>query len=198
MPRLLHVGCSEKRKSQTTPVFATDEWEEIRLDIDPGVKPDIVANMTDMAQVAAESVDAVYSSHNLEHLFAHEVPAALREFLRVLKPDGFAVIGCPDLQAAAALIADDKLLEPAYASPAGPISAHDVIYGYGEAIARGHVFMAHKSGFTARTLIAALNTAGFQSVALLRRPAGLELWSYASKTSLSHEALREKMARHFP
>ena len=36
--------------------------------------------MTDMSMVDSAAVDAVWSSHNLEHLYAHEVPVALGEF----------------------------------------------------------------------------------------------------------------------
>jgi hypothetical protein len=84
MATLLHVGCGPNRKEQTTRGFNTPEWHELRLDIDPSVAPDVVGTMTDMAAVADASVDAIFSSHNLEHLEAHEVPVALKEFLRVL------------------------------------------------------------------------------------------------------------------
>ena len=40
--------------------------------------------------------DAVFSSHNLEHLYPHQVKEALAEFYRVLKPEGMIVIS--DLQ----------------------------------------------------------------------------------------------------
>jgi predicted SAM-dependent methyltransferase len=43
-----------------------------------------------MKAVASESVDAIFSSHNIEHLYPHEVPVALAEFIRVLKPGLFA------------------------------------------------------------------------------------------------------------
>ena len=107
------------------------------MDIDPGVDPDIVGTMTDMAAVPTASVDAVFSSHNIEHLYSHEVPVALGEFIRVLRPDGFAVITCPDLQSVARLIAEDKLIETAYVSPAGPIAPLDIVYGYRPALAAG-------------------------------------------------------------
>ena len=32
--RFLHVGCGQNSKENTTPVFNSDEWEEVRLDID--------------------------------------------------------------------------------------------------------------------------------------------------------------------
>ena len=114
MKSFLHVGCGPKRKAQTTKGFNTQEWTEIRLDIDPSAQPDVIGTMTDMSAVASESVDAIYSSHNIEHLYPHEVPLAFAEFLRVLKPDGFFVVTCPDLQSVCKLIAEDKVTEPAY------------------------------------------------------------------------------------
>jgi hypothetical protein len=44
------------------------------------LNPDIVGTMTDMSAVADASVDALFSSHNIEHLYPHEVPVALAEF----------------------------------------------------------------------------------------------------------------------
>src|SRR5947209_1666250 len=72
MPTFLHVGCGPKRKSGTTRGFQRDEWTELRLDIDPSVKPDIIGTITDLSAVADASVDALYSSHNIEHLYPHE------------------------------------------------------------------------------------------------------------------------------
>ena len=59
--------------------------------------------------LAGQALDAVWSSHNLEHLYAHQVAVALGEFHRVLKPDGFALITLPDLQKVAELVAADSL-----------------------------------------------------------------------------------------
>ena len=113
MKTFLHVGCGHTRKNETTKGFNTAGWTELRLDIDASVAPDIIGTMTDMTAVASESVDAIFSSHNIEHLYPHEVPIALAEFLRVLKPDGFLVVTCPDLQEVCRLVAEDKLLEAA-------------------------------------------------------------------------------------
>lgn len=169
MQTFLHVGCGPKRKDRTTAGFNTDAWTELRFDIDESVKPDLVGTMTDMSAVADESIDAIFSSHNIEHLYPHEVPLALREFLRVLKPDGFLVLTCPDLKSVSALVAEDKLLDVAYTSPAGPIAPIDILYGYRPAMRRGNLFMAHRCGFTQKVLDGTLRATGFQTIASTAR-----------------------------
>lgn len=195
----LHVGCGPKHKDRTTAGFARDDWQELRLDIDAAAAPDIVGTMTDMSAVADASVDAVFSSHNIEHLYPHEVPVALAEFRRVLTPDGFVVVTCPDLQSVCALIADDKLLEPAYTAPAGPIAPLDILYGHRPAMARGNLYMAHRCGFTARVLSGVLGGAGFAGVAVARRAAPhFDLWALASVSARDQAAMRALAAEHFP
>lgn len=195
----LHVGCGPARKPDTTQTFAGPHWRELRLDIDPAVSPDIVGAMTDMAAVAPESVDAVFSSHNLEHLYAHEVTVALGEFVRVLRPDGFLVLTCPDLQSVAALVAQDRLLEPAYMSPAGPIAPIDILYGHRPQIAAGNLFMAHRCGFTRRVLEGLLRASGFMAVGCIARGAPFfDLWAVALKQERTDAELRALAAAHFP
>lgn len=198
-PVFLHVGCGPKDKRHTTPVFAQAGWRELRLDVDPGVRPDIQASMTDMSALADASVDAVYSSHNIEHLYAHEVPVALGEFLRVLKPEGFLVITCPDLQSVAELVAADKLVEAAYESPAGPVAPLDILYGFRPELARGNHFMAHRCGFTRRVLSSTLHAAGFAAVAINHWGAPyFDLWAVASKSACEEAAILRLAAAHFP
>ena len=199
MKTFLHVGCGQKRKDRTTPGFNTPEWNELRLDIDPKAQPDIIGTMTDMKAVADASVDAIYSSHNIEHLYPHEVPAALREFRRVLKPTGFVVITCPDLQAVAALIAQDKLLEPAYQSPAGPIAPLDILYGLRSALAAGNHYMAHRCGFTLKVLLQCLRESGFQAWAGRSRPhPSYDLWAMGTVQHVPDPELRKMAAEYFP
>ena len=129
MKTLLHVGCVPQYKSQIKG-FDNENWKEIRFDIDEKVNPDIVGTLIDMSEVETNSVDAIYSSHNIEHVFPHEVPIVLKEFYRVLKDDGMVVLRCPDLQSVCQAVVDDKLLQPLYESPAGPISPIDILYGH--------------------------------------------------------------------
>jgi hypothetical protein len=198
MKTFLHVGCGVNRKDKTTASFAGPDWRELRLDIDPGVDPDIVGTMVNMTALADESVDAIFSSHNIEHLYPHETPLALGEFLRVMKPDGFAVVTCPDLQSVAALIVEDKLTDTAYISAAGPIAPLDVLYGFRPQLAAGNLFMAHHCGFTEKVLNATLIAAGFKSVVSLRRAVAFDLWAIASKGPVRQNDLRVLAAEHFP
>ncbi|GGD99089.1 generic methyltransferase [Aureimonas endophytica] len=168
--RVLNVGSGPPGLSRLHPVFRDPSWRAVRLDIDPGVAPDIVGDMADLrALVPDMSFDAVWSSHNLEHLPAHRVGAALGEWRRVLAPTGFALLTCPDVEAVARLVLDKGLDATAYESPAGPITARDMLWGHGASIAGGHGFMAHRTGFTAESLGEAALAAGFAEIRVARR-----------------------------
>lgn len=199
MQTFLHVGCGAKRKDRTTAAFNSPDWQELRFDIDESVNPDITGTMTDMSGVADASVDAIYSSHNIEHLYPHEVPIALKEFLRVLKPEGYLVVTCPDLQSVCALVADDKLTDPAYTSPAGPIAPLDILYGLRSSMARGNLFMAHRCGFTEKVLAGTLRSSGFATIASRqRRHPYYDLWAIATKAAMDEASLKKLALAHFP
>jgi predicted SAM-dependent methyltransferase len=179
---VLNVGCGYPLRQKLHRHFYGPEWREVRLDLDPAVQPDIVCSITDMGPVSANTIDAVWSSHNLEHLQRHEVPLALGEFIRVLKPRGLLLLTLPDLQQVAQLVVDDKLEDLAYQSPSGPVTPLDMIFGHTASLARGNRYMAHRTGFTARTLHQALVEAGFVEVRL-RVGGSFDLWATAVKPS---------------
>lgn len=189
--KFLHVGCGPQHKEQTTPYFQSDDWQELRFDIDPSVAPDIIGTLTDMSAIESSSIDAVFSSHNIEHLYPHEVPVALYEILRVLKDDGIFVVTCPDLLSVCKLIADDKLTEPAYISSAGPIAPLDILYGLRSSMERGNLYMAHRCGFTQKVLVNTLMAVGFGAVASIARPGAFDLWAVASKSDRSADEVKE-------
>ena len=167
--KVLHVGCGPYNPDALPPELRTVEWQEIRLDINPNVNPDILGSITNLSSVADHSMDAVYSSHNLEHIYAHEVPLALSEFKRVLKPSGVAYINVPDIQTVAQEVSKGNLETPLFISPVGiPISALDIVYGLGTDLIRGNYYMAHKTAFTAETLKEKLLRIGFSQVEIQR------------------------------
>lgn len=195
--QFLHVGCGTQNKNSLKG-FKSDDWQEIRFDIDEKARPDIVGTLTDMRAIKSSSIDAIFSSHNIEHLYAHEVPTALKEFERVLKDDGFVIITCPDLQSVCQAVVNDKLFEPLYISPAGPISPIDILYGHRKSLANGNNFMAHKCGFTHKALDNLLQESGFISRAGLIRSTSFDIWILAYKKSTSEHELREVASRFFP
>ena len=198
MPSFLHIGCGLLTKEDTTLGFQKSNWNEVRYDIDENVKPDVVGSMVDMKGIESSSFDAIFSSHNIEHLYAHEVILAMSEFYRVLKSDGFIILTCPDLQSVCSLIAQDKLTEPAYNSPAGPIAPFDILYGHRKSISNGNLYMAHHSGFTKKVLAATLATVGFQTVAVRNRPRDFDLWAAGLKITNETARIHELSGEHFP
>jgi predicted SAM-dependent methyltransferase len=199
MRKLLHVGCGPKQKSATTKGFDSEEWLEIRYDIDESVSPDYVGSMTDMTAIEDGSMDAVFSSHNIEHLYPHEVGIALAEFFRVLSDDGMLVLTCPDIQSVCELVAQDKLTQTAYESPAGPIAPIDILYGHRKSMQNGNLYMAHKCGFTEKVLVATFQSAGFSHVASMsRKPPYFDLWAIGMKGEKNEEQLRTLSKAHFP
>jgi predicted SAM-dependent methyltransferase len=89
MKTFLHVGCGPVHKENTTAGLSSNTWRELRFDIDANVNPDYIGTMTDMSAIEDSFVDAINSSHNIEHLYAHEVGEALSEFRRVSLRAGF-------------------------------------------------------------------------------------------------------------
>jgi predicted SAM-dependent methyltransferase len=165
--RLLNVGSGPGPARRIARMVDEQSWDEVRFDIDPDVKPDVLGSILELGDCfETQSFNAVWSSHVLEHLYAHEVFPTLRQFHRVLKPDGFALITSPDIESVAQFIVEHGITAIAYNSPAGPIRPLDMLYGHSRAIEEGRVYMAHRTGFTAERLGNLLLMAGFTTVSI--------------------------------
>jgi SAM-dependent methyltransferase len=174
---LVNVGCGPRNGGALPRYF--DGWRQLRVDIDPSVQPDILADLTDLSPIPDGSADAVWAAHCVEHLYEHQVKVALAEFRRVLREDGFVCVIVPDLQTVAQYVAADRSHETLYDSPAGPVTAHDVVFGFGAAIAGGRTSMAHRCGFTPTMLQRCFSELPYGEVLLRRRTAELELVAVA-------------------
>jgi SAM-dependent methyltransferase len=190
--RILNAGAGPVSARGIAPIFHDGLWEEVRLDIDPSSKPNVIGSITEMTTFPDHDFDAIWSSHTLEHLFAHEVPRALGECKRVLKPDGFAIFLCPDLESVAEHLTRYGPDHVAYTSAAGPITALDMLYGHQASVARGRVSMAHKTGFTAERLGKLLLAAGFATVHV-RRDEHFEICSLAFAERADHERIQSEL-----
>lgn len=156
-------------------------WDHLLLDIEPVGDPDIICDARELHLLPAAQFDAVYCSHNLEHYYRHEVPRVLSGFLHVLKPNGFAEIRVPDIRASILTMLDRNLdlEDEAYMSTAGSITFRDIVYSSAKLIEKsGSDFMAHKTGFSRKTLGDTLLAAGFADIWIMPTPP-YEVWMIA-------------------
>jgi predicted SAM-dependent methyltransferase len=198
MPRWLNVGCGPKGSGLQPPGLKVNAgWAELRLDSDLAVQPDVLAPAHDLSALEDGCMDAVFSSHCIEHLYLDQAVPALCEWRRVLQPEGFLLLVCPDLQAAAEMVAHDRLFEVAYAG----IRPYDIIFSHqglvAQGRAQGHSFMEHKSGYTLSTLRQFVNEAGFAVHAGMRLRPRFELWLIASVQERSEADMRALAQQHF-
>lgn len=96
----------------------------------------------------AATFDEVRASHMLEHLGWDEVPRALWEWRRVLKPGGKVRIAVPDVAKCCRLMQENSLEPWERYLMGGQVHAHDF----------------HKSCFTAQILAGCLLDAGFSDI----------------------------------
>ena len=192
---VLNAGSGPKNKTSLHPSFRNRDWEQMLLDADANAAPDILGDIADLrGKIDDGAFDAVWCSHALEHVYAHEALAALREFRRVLRADGFALVTCPDIRAVAELIVAGRFSEPIYQSPAGPIRAGDMLWGHQKSIAAGATGMAHKCGYTADSLGELLIEAGFDEAWVLRGEA-YDLWAVGLREDANASDIRLLLQR---
>lgn len=191
---VLNIGSGAHASTRLQKMFPSSDWNELRLDIEPGVRPDVVGSLDNVgALFEPDSIDAVWASHVLEHLFRHEVRTALLQLRSILKPNGFAVITSPDIEVAAGLAARYGMDHVVYHSPAGPITAHDMFYGHSSSIAAGQIHMAHKTAFTRDSLGQGLIDAGFPVV--LAKSDRFDLWAVALMERADRMAIERQLAQ---
>jgi predicted SAM-dependent methyltransferase len=120
----------------------------LTVDIDPNVKPDIVADITKLDSIQTNSCDEVVAGHVLEHIDWPNTFLAFAEFARVLKTGGELKVAVPDLGALFRMLLS------------GDSAFHVVglIYGVG---GRVNKFEQHRYGFTIGMLIDILESLGF-------------------------------------
>jgi SAM-dependent methyltransferase len=188
--RVLNVGGGSK----AIPIPSHyDGWDHVLLDIDRRRNADLIFDARQLGALPATQFDAVYCSHNLEHYYRHDGAKVLQGFLHVLKPDGYAEITVPDIQAVMQKVVQSgmDIGDVLYPSALGPITAHDVLYGFGKEIEEsGQDFFAHKTGFTPKLLHGALERAGFAAIFVIVTPDLFEVRAFAFKARPTAEQQR--------
>ena len=202
--KFLHVGCGKKRKDSTTSIFNTDQWEEYTLDIDSSCNPTFIGTMTDLNMIADESFDAIYSSHNIEHLYIHEAIEAVKEFRRVLKKSGYVMIICPDLISTCEEIVKRGPYEPLYyvqqkngeISDELYVSGIDILYGWRPELQNGNYYMAHNSAFSESGLISLFQQNNFQAIFSVTRKNFFDIQLLAYKNNINKDVGESLLKAH--
>lgn len=146
---ILDIGCGEHG-----PHF--QEFDKvIRLDIDKSVDPDICC---DARQIPLEdcSVDAVHTSHILEHFSFKWTKNVLKEWIRLIKIGGDITIIVPNLEWSA-----DKILRMANGEVFDQGTSERAMFMYFSAQKDGGKEDFHKAGFTPKSmydLLSSFNT----------------------------------------
>ncbi|MEN9437333.1 MAG: hypothetical protein RIR09_1988 [Pseudomonadota bacterium] len=188
--KVLNVGGGSK----ATPISAHFEgWQHDLLDIDARGNPDLVCDARELLTLESGQYDAVYCSHNLEHYYRHHGLRVLRGFVHILKDKGFAEIRVPDIAQVISAVREQQLDldDVLYMSGAGPITAHDVMYGLqSEIVSSGQDFYAHKTGFTTKSLGKFLTEGGFRHIFLVDdEPLAVHALAFKTEPTVSQRAL---------
>ena len=185
-----HAGSGPRSSGQLHRLFRGGSWREFRIDIDPHTSPDAVGSITDMKARRPRGRSTRSGRRTASNIFTPTRFPALAEFRRVLRPDGFALITSPDLESAASCLLKHGPEHVLYTSAAGPITAHDILFGHSGSIALGKHYMAHNTGFTSALLGQRLLDAGFPMVLVKREQ--LDLWAIALMEDADKSALRRE------
>jgi SAM-dependent methyltransferase len=160
-----NLGCWHTPLDRSEFTEGLRDYYELRVDLDESCNPHLVSDITQLTALANESVDCVFSSHSLEHVHFHDLPACIAEWYRVIKPEGEARIIVPNLKAVGEMLARGEILGTMYDSGAGPVLALDMIYGFRQYVKDSPQHMLHKTGFTkesAETILSSLGYTHFQ------------------------------------
>ena len=147
-PIMLNIGCGDKLLSGYVNIDLANNWSN--------KQPDVISDIRaiDLPDEYAHEAMAI---HVIEHLYRWDVPAALIEWRRLLKPGAELILECPSL---------DKVMKLfwMYMRSGAKFDPDDTIYAlYGDPVHKS-VEMLHKWCYTSTELIAAMRDAGFKDV----------------------------------
>jgi SAM-dependent methyltransferase len=153
----LHIGCGKG---------LLDGW--VNIDISPAP---LAMNVLWGLPFKDQSVDVVFVSHLLEHLFfPRDVKAFLAELRRVLAPEGIVRLVVPDVEKCieAYRMNDRKFFESRRETwswwPENPTRLEDFLGYAGAGAEPAYLFESHKYGYDFETLQRVLADAGFENI----------------------------------
>lgn len=189
MKHVLDVGSSNVKLDAAR----FDGWQVATFDMDEEASPDYLGNVLYIERVLWPlSFDAVYASHILEHLHPWETVSVLRQFGKLLAPDGWLEVWVPDVFEAFtwALEHNMGLADALYMAPNGSnITLLDILYGWGREVKGGKGCFMHRMAFDWKVLRQCIEEAGYPSYKPLDRGRAFEC-GYAAWFGQTPEWLR--------
>lgn len=128
----------------------------VNIDIDKNCRPDVISVIDSLPFFKNSSVDEIISIHLIEHLYKWHVMDALREWYRILKPNGKLIIECPNIAFVCSWLLDSQDFDE------NPNNL-GINALYGDPSYRDP-HMTHKWGYTPVTLEILLRKVGFREV----------------------------------
>lgn len=88
----LNLGCGDKILADYINVDVAQERS--------GKQPDVICDVRNLNKFSNDYADEILAVHVIEHFWRWEVVSILKEWVRVLKPNGKLILECPNLKSA--------------------------------------------------------------------------------------------------
>ena len=185
LPKVVCVGGTEQFQMMPAHYIG---WHRELLSEQRVPEASIVQSLFDLERLQGSSYDAVFFAHRLKNYPLHDAARILSGFRHLLRPGGFVHIVVPDLMELVRHMLENKkdLEDSAYASPAGPISYHDVLFGRQSpsAGAATRSFEPHLCGYSTKVLKRVLFDSGFIDSYVFERPEHFEIHAFAGQDAI--------------
>lgn len=147
----LNLGCGDK----ILPGYVNVDVVEARA----GKRPDVLCDLHDLSVFPDNHADEIMAIHVVEHFWRWEVEDILREWVRVLKPEGRMILECPNLASAC----EEFLKDPDVYSREGKEGQRTMWVFYGDPSWKDP-YMIHRWGYTPKSLSRLMESVGLSQV----------------------------------
>ncbi len=156
----LNLGCGDKILADYINVDVAQERS--------GKQPDVICDVRNLNKFSNDYADEILAVHVIEHFGRWEVVSILKEWVRVLKPNGKLILECPNLKSAC----EQFLQDPDLYSGPGQEGQRTMWVFYGDP-SWTDPLMVHRWGYTPISLAKVMHEAGLRE--LKQEPAQFKL-----------------------
>ena len=155
------------------------------IDIRPGAKTTIVADLNEPFPIENETYDGVFGNFIMEHIYLSRLRQFLSELHRILKPGGVACIITSNL-----LQQCQVLLEKEQSGEINDDVIHMLFGGNPD-----ETWNYHHSSLTPQYAIKLFREAGFHGVAIYEHPVARQIWGRSTDMILEARKSRARIER---